>query len=69
MSDTEREYSMRGIIRVCRNRGWDEEQITQFIHSHGDIINGYTERMVDAFEFAVNESVIGKLHPDMGREL
>ena len=65
----EKKMYQREAVRICEGRGWDAEQIRQFLNVHGNMTYGYTLDMIDSFEYSVNGPVIEDLHPSMMRNL
>ncbi len=69
MSEEERTYYKRDIIRICEGRGFTQKMIAQFLETWNSMASGYTEGMVDAFEFSVNGPAMYSLHSDMFHEV
>ena len=61
----EKKYYKQDIIRICQGRGFDPNEIREFLNLYDSMTYGYTLQMVDQFEFAVNGPVMKRLHPEM----
>ena len=65
MNEEERKYYQRDIIRICQGRGFNPNEIREFLNLYDNMTYGYTLQDVDQFEFAVNGPVMKRLHPEM----
>ena len=61
----EKKHYKQDIIRICQGRGFDPNEIREFLNLYDNMTYGYTLQDVDQFEFAVNGPVMKRLHPNL----